>query len=230
MTLAPRLKAMGAARYANDGNPLTSGPGFDLTLHEDLVAAPKHWKKPSMIFVNSMSDLFHARVPLEFIQRVFKTMEETPQHTYQVLTKRSSRLPKLVDKLDWPGNLWMGVSVEDEEHLYRAEDLMVVPTVVRFLSAEPLLEGLPGLEARLSTGELDWVIVGGESGPNHRPFKEEWAVDIRDACGRQDVAFFFKQHGGKTSKAGGNLLQGKVVEEYPTPKLERLREKEAAEG
>lgn len=221
LTQAARLKAMGAAKYQNDGNPVTSGPGFALTTHQHLVDSPRFWKKPTMVFVNSMSDLFHAKVDLGFVRDVFATMSATPQHTYQVLTKRSSRLPKIVDQLDWPSNLWMGVSVEDAEHMYRIEDLKVVPTSVRFVSAEPLLGPLTGLGAVLDG--IDWVIVGGESGANHRPFDPQWAREVREACADSDTAFFFKQHGGKTSKTGGNLLDGEVVEEWPVPVASRVK-------
>lgn len=209
LSLAPRLKAMQAhkpvQRYAKDGNPITSGPGFGLTMHADLVDAPRFWKKPEMVFVNSMSDLFHAGVDLGFVRDVFATMEATPQHIYQVLTKRSARLPKIVDKLDWPENLWMGVSVENEDAMFRIEDLKAVPTSVRFLSAEPLIGPLPGLADRLDG--IDWVIVGGESGPNHRPLDLDWARDIRDACTQTGTAYFFKQTGNSLARSMG--LSGK---------------------
>lgn len=220
MTLAPRLKAMGAKAYQNDGNPVTSGPGFDVTLHPASLNTPKTWKSPAMIFVNSMSDLFHARVPLSYVRDVFDVMRETPQHTYQVLTKRSARLPKVVDRLDWPANLWMGVSVEDAEAMYRIEDLKVVPTSVRFLSAEPLIGPLPGLVDRLDG--IDWVIVGGESGVNHRPLDMGWAREVRAACAAAETAFFFKQVGGVKSKSGGKLIDGEVVEAWPVPDMSRV--------
>jgi protein gp37 len=227
LSLAPRLKAMqahkplAAQRYARDGNPLTSGPGFGLTMHADLVDAPRFWKKPDMVFVNSMSDLFHAGVDLGFVRDVFATMEATPQHIYQVLTKRSSRLPKIVDKLDWPENLWMGVSVENAEAMYRIEDLKAVPTSVRFLSAEPLIGPLIGLADRLDG--IDWVIVGGESGPNFRPLDLDWARDIRDACAATNTAYFFKQVGGVKSKSGGKLLDGEELQVWPVPDKTRCR-------
>lgn len=219
LNLAPRLKAMGAKRYQNDGNPVTSGPGFDFTMHRDLIDAPRHWRKPRMVFVNSMSDLFHARVDLGFVADVFATMAATPQHTYQVLTKRASRLPRIVDRLVWPANLWMGVSVENEAALSRVDHLRAVPTSVRFISAEPLLGPLPGLDL----DGIDWVIVGGESGRAHRPMDLDWARDIRRACRDTDTAFFFKQVGGVTPKSGGNLLDGDVVEEWPIPVTGRVR-------
>jgi protein gp37 len=226
LSLAPRLKAMqahkpaAAQRYAKDGNPVTSGPGFGLTMHADLVDSPRHWRKPAMVFVNSMSDLFHAGVDLGFVRDVFATMADTPQHTYQVLTKRSARLPKIVDKLDWPANLWMGVSVENADAMYRIEDLKAVPTSVRFLSAEPLIGPLTGLADTLDG--IDWVIVGGESGPNHRVMDMDWARDVRTACADTDTAFFFKQVGGKKSKSGGNMIDGEVVEEWPVPDPSRV--------
>lgn len=213
LILAPRLKAMGSKRYQNDGDPRTSGPGFGVTLHPDLVKQPLAWKKPRMIFVNSMSDLFHGKVPISFVQEIFDTMKATPDHTYQVLTKRASRLPKIVDKLDWPENLWMGVSVENEAAMDRIELLKSVPTPVRFLSAEPLIGPLPNLASKLDS--IDWVIVGGESGKNFRPLDLDWAREVRDACGETDTAFFFKQVGGIKSKSGGNKLDGKAIEEWP---------------
>lgn len=215
LTQAARLKAMGARRYQNDGNPATSGPGFAVTLHPELVAAPRQWRKPTMCFVNSMSDLFHAQVPLSFVQDIFDTMAATPQHTYQVLTKRASRLPKIVDKLNWPSNLWMGVTVENEAALSRIDDLAVVPTSVRFISAEPLLGPLPGLGDKLEN--IDWVIVGGESGPRFRALDLDWAREVREVCAQTETPFFFKQVGGFRSKSGGNLLDGEVIEQWPTP-------------
>lgn len=218
LTLAARLKAMGAKRYSADGNPTTSGPGFGVTLHRDLVDAPRHWRKPTMIFVNSMSDLFHARVDLGFVADIFATMAATPQHTYQVLTKRAVRLPKIVDRLDWPGNLWMGTSVEDSRVVDRITALKAVPTSVRFISAEPLLGPLPGLDL----DGIDWVIVGGESGPRHRPMDPQWARDVREQCADTGTAFFYKQTGGRTSKAGGNTLDGQVIEQWPVPVTQRV--------
>jgi len=209
LTLAKRLKAMGAEKYQVDGDPRTSGPGFGLTLHPDALSVPYRWRTPRLVFVNSMSDLFHARVPLEFIREVFQVMADTPQHTYQVLTKRSRRLRRLAGKLDWPPNVWMGVSVEDQTHLYRVDDLREVPAAVRFLSCEPLLGPLTGLDL---TG-IDWVIAGGESGPGHRPMEEAWVLELRDLCQAHGVPFFFKQWG--TPKAGGRLLEGRTWDQMP---------------
>ncbi|MEU2149947.1 MULTISPECIES: DUF5131 family protein [Streptomyces] len=213
LALAKRLKAMGAAKYQNDGDPRTSGPGFDVTLHPDSLDVPYGWKAPRVVFVNSMSDLFHARVPLDFVRQVFKVMSDTPQHTYQVLTKRARRLRQIAPKLDWPANLWMGVSVESEAELPRIDDLRQVPAAVRFLSCEPLLGPLPGLGLE----GIHWVIAGGESGPNHRMLDEAWVTQIRDTCQKADVAFFFKQWGGRTPKAGGRLLEGRTWDQMPLP-------------
>lgn len=213
LTLAKRLKAMGAPKYQNDGDPRSSGPGFDVTLHPDSLDVPYGWRNPRVVFVNSMSDLFHARVPLDFVRQVFQVMADTPQHTYQVLTKRARRLRQVAGKLEWPANLWMGVSVESENELSRVDDLRQVPAAVRFLSCEPLLGPLPGL----TLGDIDWVIAGGESGPRHRRLDEAWVTDIRDTCQDAGVAFFFKQWGGRTPKAGGRQLAGRTWDEMPLP-------------
>ena len=159
LALAKRLKAMGQAKYQNDGDPRTSGPGFGLTVHPDALRLPYTWRGPRTVFVNSMSDLFHARVPLDFVRQVFEVIADTPEHTYQVLTKRSARLPKIADKLHWPPNLWMGVSVEDASMLSRVDHLRAVPAAVRFLSCEPLLGSLD----QIDLSDIGWVIAGGES-------------------------------------------------------------------
>lgn len=211
LTLSRRLKAMGTTKYQNDGDPRTSGPGFGLTLHPDALSIPLQWKTPRMVFVNSMSDLFHARVPLEFVRQVFQVIAETPQHTYQMLTKRARRLRRLANDLDWPPNLWMGVSVENREQLDRIDDLRQVPAAVRFLSCEPLLGPLTDLQL----DGIGWVIAGGESGPRHRPMHEDWVVEIRDTCNKADVPFFFKQWGGRTPKSGGRELDGETWDEMP---------------
>ncbi|MBE1576680.1 DUF5131 family protein [Amycolatopsis roodepoortensis] len=212
LTLAKRLKAMGSAKYQTDGDPRTSGPGFGVTTHAAALGEPFRWRQQRLVFVNSMSDLFHAKVPVEFIRRVFAVMEATPQHTYQVLTKRSRRIRRLASSLDWPTNLWLGVSVEDERVAYRIDDLREVPAAVRFLSCEPLLGPLP----RLNLAGIGWVIVGGESGPHARPMAPEWASEIRDQCQQAGVAFFFKQWGGRTPKAGGRELDGRTWDEMPS--------------
>ncbi|MCP4383420.1 MAG: phage Gp37/Gp68 family protein [Hyphomicrobiales bacterium] len=211
LTLAKRLRAMGQAKYQNDGDPRTSGPGFALTVHEDTLDAPYGWKSPRLIFVNSMSDLFHPDVPLDFIQRVFAVMSETPQHTYQVLTKRSKRLAAVASELNWPANVWMGVSVETDRYAFRLDHLRSVDAAVRFVSAEPLLGPLPNLDLT----SIDWLIAGGESGANARPMDEQWVRDVRDQCGAAGVAFFFKQWGGRTPKAGGRELDGALYDEMP---------------
>jgi protein gp37 len=191
LTLAKRLKGMGSAKYQNDGDSRTSGPGFGLTVHPDALDIPRHWRKPSVVFVNSMSDLFHAKVPLSFVRDVFDVMRETPRHTYQVLTKRALRLRRVADQLDWPGNVWMGVSVESADHLDRVDDLREVPAAVRFLSCEPLLGSLRGIDL---TG-IDWLIAGGESGPEARPAEADWIRDLRDWSLAAGTRFFFKQWG-----------------------------------
>jgi protein gp37 len=215
MTLAKRLKAMGSPKYQNDGNARTSGPGFGVTLHPQSLDEPRRWRNPRTIFVNSMSDLFHARVPLNFVRDVFDVIADTPQHKYQVLTKRSTRLKRVADKLDWPANLWMGVSVENAEALTRVDDLCEVPAAVRFLSCEPLLGSLAGI----NLDGIHWVIAGGESGPNYRPMKINWARGIRDACNDAGVPFFFKQWGGRTPKALGRNLDGRLWDEMPRTRL-----------
>jgi protein gp37 len=202
---------MGSAKYQNDGDPRTSGPGFGVTTHETTLAAPLRWREPRTVFVNSMSDLFHARVPTEFVARVFAVLAATPQHTYQVLTKRARRLRRLAPDLPWPDNVWMGVSVESLDVVDRVEELRRVPAAVRFLSCEPLLGPLDGLDLN----GIGWVIAGGESGPGARPMNPAWVAALRDACQRAGVAFFFKQWGGPTPKAGGRMLEGRTWDEMP---------------
>lgn len=211
LTLARRLKAMGVSKYQLDGDPRTSGPGFGVSLHREALDEPYGWRTPRVVFVNSMSDLFHAKVPLPFIQEVFDVIAHTPQHTYQVLTKRSLRLRRLADRLSWPSNLWMGVSIENEEVLSRVEHLRHVPAAVRFLSCEPLLGPLD----QIDLAGIGWVIAGGESGPNYRPMDLGWAQGLRDACQVAGVPFFFKQWGGRTPKAFGRQLDGQFWDEMP---------------
>ena len=200
--MAHRLKAMGSPRYKN---------GFTVTLHEDLVTRPKKWKKPKMIFVNSMSDLFHEKVPQSFIKSIFETMSETPQHIYQIFTKRSSRLLELSESLNWSDNIWMGVSVENQASLSRINDLVQIPAKIRFISCEPLLENLPDLPLNA----IHWAIVGGESGPNARPIKDRWVKDILRQCKFAGVPFFFKQWGGVHKKENGRKLNNKTYDELP---------------
>ena len=200
--MAHRLKAMGNPNYRN---------GFEVTLHPHLVEAPLRWRNPRVIFVNSMSDLFHEEVPLDFIRQVFETMESAHWHTFQVLTKRSERLAELAQHLSWPENVWMGVSVENDEVTGRVDDLRQVPCAVRFLSLEPLIGPLPSLDL----AGIHWAIVGGESGPGARPMERDWAISIRDQCQETDVAFFFKQWGGVFKKRNGRELQGRTWDELP---------------
>ncbi len=200
--MAKRLKAMGSARYEN---------GFVLTLHDDLVDLPRKWKKSRIVFVNSMSDLFHSDVPEEFIKRVFKTMNETPQHTYQILTKRSDNLLKLSKHLKWTKNIWMGVSVEDERVIGRIKDLQKVKAVTRFLSLEPLIGPLD----KLPLDGIHWVIVGGESGPKSRPMYHAWVDSIKRQCQKAEVAFFFKQWGGVQKHRYGRELDERTYDEMP---------------
>jgi protein gp37 len=211
LTLAKRLKAMGNPKYQNDGDPRTSGPGFDVTIHPDALDIPYSWKRSRVVFVNSMSDLFHARVPLSFIQEVFGVMQDTPHHTYQVLTKRARRLTRIAGKLEWPTNVWMGVSVESSDQYGRITDLAIVPAAVRFLSCEPLLGHLPDMPLE----GIDWVIAGGESGVGARPVEPEWIRDIRDQCVTARTPFFFKQWGGIRAKSGGRELDGLIWSEMP---------------
>jgi protein gp37 len=220
LTLAARLKAMGSPKYQHDGDPRTSGPGFGVTLHPDELTAPRRWRRPRRVFVNSMSDLFHPKVPTEFITEVFAVMADTAQHSYQVLTKRPKRARRLLRDLNTPPlpNVWVGVSVEDDERTDRVAVLRETSAAIRFLSCEPLLGPLPSLDL---TG-IDWVIVGGESGPEARPMREAWVTEIRDNCLDAGIPFFFKQWGGRTPKAGGRRLVGRTWDEMPQP--------EAADG
>ena len=204
--MAARLRAMGSPRYRN---------GFKVTLQEDLVELPLQWKQAKVIFVNSMSDLFHKNVPSDFIVKVFDTMKRAHWHTFQVLTKRSDRLVSLAPYLPWPENLWMGVSAETPRFFFRVHDLARVPAAVRFLSLEPLLAPMPRLPLR----SIDWVIVGGESGPGARRNESAWVQQIQKQCKDREIAFFFKQWGGVHKKAAGRLLNGRTYDEMPTPRL-----------
>jgi protein gp37 len=200
--MAQRLMAMGNPSYAN---------GFNLTLHEHLLDLPLQWKKPRTIFVNSMSDLFHKDVPIEFIQSVFATMRSAHWHRFQVLTKRAERLAEISPQLDWAANIWMGVSIENARYLHRIDCLRQTGAQVKFLSLEPLLGPLHNLDLR----GIDWAIVGGESGPGARPLALSWVTEIRDQCKQQEVAFFFKQWGGVQKKRTGRLLEGRTWDEMP---------------
>jgi protein gp37 len=203
--MARRLHAMGIEKYKNN---------FELTLHEDAIDVPYTWNKPKIVFVNSMSDLFHKDVPLSFIQRVFEVMNNTPRHTYQVLTKRAERLYGLHDKLNWTTNIWMGVSVENEKVKDRIDFLRETNAKVKFLSCEPLIGPLDDMNLE----SIHWAIVGGESGRKARPMKESWVWDIRQQCADQGVAFFFKQWGGTNKKKAGRELGGRTYNEMPVLK------------
>lgn len=225
LTLAKRLKAMGSMKYQTDGDPRTSGPGFGVAIHEEAITTPLRWREPRVVFVNSMSDLFHARVPTEFVLRVFAVMAATPRHTYQVLTKRASRLARIAPRLPWPSNVWMGVSVEDSTQLRRIDHLRTVPAAIRFISAEPLL----GPVCELDLTGMDWVIAGGESGVHARRIDEDWVIDLRDRCVEHQVAFFFKQWGGRTPKAGGRVLDGRTWDQMPArPADDNMRAREVS--
>lgn len=200
--MAKRLKMMGQPNYAN---------GFQVTLHEHVLEYPLGWKKPQTIFVNSMSDLFHEQVPDAFIFRIFDIMKQAYWHQFQILTKRSTRLKKLSSKIDWSQNVWIGVSVENEATEFRIDDLRWVPASIKFLSLEPLLGSLPSLEL----DNIDWVIVGGESGPGARLMRKEWVIQVKEQCIEQNVPFFFKQWGGINKKKTGRLLEGRTWDELP---------------
>lgn len=200
--MALRLRAMGQRNYVN---------GFSLTLHESALELPLRWKRPQTIFVNSMSDMFHQRVPQDFIVRAFDVMNRAHWHRFQVLTKRADRLAGLSDELKWSENIWMGVSVESEAFAPRIERLRETSAAIKFLSLEPLLGPLNNLPL----DEIDWVIVGGESGPGARPMNPEWVTSIRDQCIRARVPFFFKQWGGVHKKRFGRILDGRTWDEMP---------------
>lgn len=200
--MARRLQAMGQPNYAN---------GFRVTLHPHMLELPLRWRKPRMIFVNSMSDLFHKDVPLEFIQQVFDVMRRASQHCFQILTKRSERLLQLSPSLPWPHNIWMGVTVESQDYTSRIDHLRQTDGAIKFVSFEPLLSPLPALDLN----GIGWAIVGGESGPGARPMQREWVTDIRDHCVAERVPFFFKQWGGLNKKANGRLLENRTWGEKP---------------
>lgn len=200
--MANRLQAMNQVNYAN---------GFELTLQEHMLERPLQWKKSQFIFVNSMSDLFHEDVPLEYIQRIFDVMRRADWHTFQVLTKRSKQLFDLSKEINWPDNVWMGVSVENQKYTYRIDHLRQTAAKTKFLSLEPLIGQLPNLNLK----NIDWVIVGGESGPKARPMKKEWVIEIRDQCLQANIPFFFKQWGGINKKKTGRLLQGRTWDQLP---------------
>jgi protein gp37 len=200
--MARRLQAMGIEKYKD---------GFELRLHPDALSIPYEWKSPKIVFVNSMSDLFHKDVPLSFIQNVFTTMNENPQHTFQVLTKRSDILLKYHKELNWTHNIWMGVSVEDARVKHRIDDLRKTNAKIKFLSCEPLIGPLYKMNLR----KIDWVIVGGESGRKPRPMDVDWVLNIQQQCEKSMVPFFFKQWGGTNKKKTGRILKGRTYDEMP---------------
>jgi protein gp37 len=208
--MAKRLKAMGVKSYAD---------GFKLTLQPHMLDQPLRWRTPRTVFVNSMSDLLHAEVPIDFIQKVFDVMRRAHWHTFQVLTKRSDRLLELDDRIDWPANVWMGVSVESEKYKFRIDHLRKTHAKTKFLSLEPLLGPLP----KLKLNKIDWVIVGGESGPGARPMQQAWVEDIRDQCSETEAAFFFKQWGGTNKKRTGRELGGRTWDEIPERRTSAVR-------
>ncbi len=200
--MAIRLQAMGQLNYIN---------GFKLSLHERIIELPLSWKKPRMIFVNSMGDLFHEDVPIDFIKRIFEVMEKSPRHRFQILTKRSQRLLEINSIINWPNNVWMGVSIENDDYAFRLDHLRKTGAKVKFISFEPLI----GPIDRLNISGINWVIVGGESGPKARPIKENWVINIQEQCSVVGVPFFFKQWGGKNRKRNGRTLRGRTWDELP---------------
>jgi protein gp37 len=200
--MAKRLKAMGRHRYRNE---------FKVTLQPDMLDTPLHWKRPRMIFVNSMSDLFHDDIPADYIAKVFAVMQDAQQHTFQVLTKRPERALELAADLPWPDNVWMGTTVENADYLHRIRSLVQIPAKIRFLSLEPLLGPIPKLPLK----GIHWVIVGGESGPEARPIESKWVFQIRDQCQKNGVPFFFKQWGGINKSSAGRELNGRLWDEMP---------------
>jgi protein gp37 len=205
--MAKRLQSMGQPRYAT---------GFKLTLHEEILELPLSWKKPQLIFANSMSDLFHKHVPDSFIYKAFDVMRRASWHQFQLLTKRSERLLEMSPAVNWPDNVWMGVSVEWEDYVFRIADLRQTGAAIKFVSFEPLLGPLPKLDLL----GIDWVIVGGESGPRARPMQEDWVSEIKAQCQRARVPFFFKQWGGPNKKKAGRLLERRTWDELPKSLLQ----------
>ena len=232
LVMARRLKAMGQPKYQTDGNPATSGAGFGLATHAGELARPYRWREPQRVFINSMSDLFHPAVPRKFITMVLNVVAATPRHTYQVLTKRPHRMRQVMTQVadltppshspdgrtDRHGacgvlpNLWLGTSIETSRYAHRADHLRHTPAAIRFLSLEPLLGPLPSIDL----ARIDWVIVGGESGPSARPAHPDWVRDIRNQCVAAGVAFFFKQWGGRNPKHNGRHLDGRTWDQFPT--------------
>jgi protein gp37 len=204
--MARRLKAMGSPLYSKE---------FEPTFHQEVLEKPLSWKKSKMIFVNSMSDTFHESINLSDIKKIFNIMNKARWHTFQVLTKRSDRLLKIANKLNWTPNIWLGVTIESAKYRYRLEDLRRTPAQTKFLSLEPLLSNIPGLNLKA----INWVIVGGESGPNSRVMKKEWVIPIREKCKHKNVPFFFKQWGGKNKKKNGRILENQTWSQMPDVKM-----------
>jgi protein gp37 len=200
--MSRRLQAMGVEKYSE---------GFKIKSHDSQLSIPYSWKQSKIVFVNSMSDLFHEEIPLEFIKKVFAVMNDNPQHVFQVLTKRAERLFEVHKELKWTHNIWMGVSIENEKVKYRIDYLRKTKAKVKFLSCEPLIGSLPNLNLK----KIDWVIVGGESGHKPRPMASEWVLDIQEQCKKADVPFFFKQWGGRNKKKNGRILNGRTYDEMP---------------
>lgn len=213
LIFAKRLKAMGNPGYQRDGDPRTSGPGFAVTLHPDRLERPLRWRRPQLVFVDSMSDLFHPKVPTTFIAQVIETMRRAERHTFFTLTKRPARMSHVLNRLQATPlpNAWWGTTIENDHYCRRADRLRDTPAAVRFLSLQPLLGPLPDLDL---TG-IGWVYVGGESGTDHRPMRTSWVRDIRDRCVDANVPFLFKQWGGRTRNAGGRLLDGRTWDQIP---------------
>jgi len=200
--MAKRLQGMGVAKYRN---------GFQVTVHPEVLEEPLRWRKPTLVFVNSMSDLFHEKIPVRFFRQVFDVMRRADRHVFQVLTKRSKRLARLAPRIDWPPNVWMGVTVESARFAYRIDHLREASAAIKWLSIEPLLGPVPGMDL---TG-IDWIVVGGESGPGARPMQKAWVLDIRRQCREQNVHFFFKQWGGVNKKKNGRRLNGRIYDAMP---------------
>ena len=205
--MSRRLQAMGVEKYRDN---------FKVRIHEDELSIPYTWKNSKIVFVNSMSDLFHKDIPFEFIQKVFAVMQDNPQHVFQILTKRAERLLEVNAKLKWKHNIWIGVSVENKEVEYRIDMLRHTNARIKFLSLEPLIGPIPNINLE----GIDWVIVGGESGQNARPMKPDWVIDIQEQCESKEVPFFFKQWGGKNKKKSGRILKGRTYDEMPEIELQ----------
>lgn len=212
LRLARRLKAFGQEKYQTDGDPRTSGPGFGIAWHPQSLDQPKKWKRPRVVFVSSMGDLFHAKVPTTFLENVFEAMAATPQHTYWLLTKRPRRAARIAEAIEWPANVWLGVSVEEKKVLHRLDELRAIPAPVKMLFCEPLLGPLDNLDL----DQIGWVTVAGEAGRGARSMDPRWARSLRDQAVEAGVPFYFKQWSGPTSRSLGRELDGREWNEVPT--------------